>query len=121
MLEMLEKINGIVWGLPTVGLILTVGIVLSIRTGFAQLRLFPQAIRKLTAPEIIPRLKIFAQTLAEQIAHPAGGTVYVFGNINFIVPLLRITCVAVPAGNVMEIVPDRTKCKPPSSGQRTVQ
>ena len=47
MLDILEKINSIVWGLPSVVLILFVGIALSIRTGFAQLRLFPDAVRKL--------------------------------------------------------------------------
>lgn len=44
MVQALEKINGIVWGGPTLCLILGVGFYLSIRTGFAQFRLFPKAI-----------------------------------------------------------------------------
>ncbi len=45
MTEILEKISGIVWGAPALVLILGVGLYLSIRTGFAQLRLFPAAVR----------------------------------------------------------------------------
>lgn len=45
MVAFLEKINSIVWGVPTLLLILSVGIYLSIRTGFAQFRLFPDALR----------------------------------------------------------------------------
>ncbi len=45
MSEILEKINGIVWGVPALVLILGVGLYLSIRTGFAQIRLFPTAMR----------------------------------------------------------------------------
>lgn len=44
-MDFLEKINGIVWGVPTLLLILLVGIWLSIRTRFAQLRLFGKAIK----------------------------------------------------------------------------
>lgn len=44
MRELLEWINGFVWGLPALVLILGVGIYLSICTGFAQLRLFPKAL-----------------------------------------------------------------------------
>ena len=40
----LEKINQFVWGGPTLILILTVGIYISIRTGFVQFRLFPKAL-----------------------------------------------------------------------------
>ena len=43
----LETINGIIWGIPTVTLILAVGAYLSIRTGFAQLRLLPDSARRL--------------------------------------------------------------------------
>ncbi len=45
MSEILETVNGIVWGIPALFLILGVGIYLSIRTGFAQIRLFPAAFR----------------------------------------------------------------------------
>ena len=41
----LEKLNNVVWGIPTLVLILGVGLYLSLRTGFAQLRLLPSAIR----------------------------------------------------------------------------
>lgn len=45
MTEILERINGFVWGVPTLVLILAVGICLSIRTRFAQFRLLPRALR----------------------------------------------------------------------------
>lgn len=45
MASFLESINRMVWGIPTIGLILGVGLVLSIRTGFAQVRFFPRAVR----------------------------------------------------------------------------
>lgn len=41
----LEKVNALVWGVPALFGILGIGIYLSIRTGFAQLRLFPEALR----------------------------------------------------------------------------
>lgn len=41
---MLERINDIIWGIPALTLILGVGLWLSFRTGFAQLRLFPRAL-----------------------------------------------------------------------------
>ena len=41
----LENLNAIVWGVPALLGILGIGIYLSIRTGFAQLRLFPKALR----------------------------------------------------------------------------
>ena len=43
---LLEKINSIVWGAPTLCLILGTGLWLSIRTGFVQFRRFPQALRR---------------------------------------------------------------------------
>ena len=46
-MHILERINSIIWGVPTVTLILAVGFYLSIRTGFAQLRLLPDSIRQL--------------------------------------------------------------------------
>lgn len=45
MLVILEKLNAIVWGVPALIGILGVGIYLTIRTGFAQLRLFPDSLR----------------------------------------------------------------------------
>ena len=44
MTKVLETINGAVWGVPALVLILGVGIYLSIRTGFAQITLFPKAV-----------------------------------------------------------------------------
>lgn len=41
----LEKINAFVWGIPALIMILGVGLYLSVRTGFAQLRMFPEALR----------------------------------------------------------------------------
>ncbi len=45
MSAVLEIINSFVWGLPALILILGVGIYLSVCTGFAQVRLFPKAIK----------------------------------------------------------------------------
>lgn len=45
MVAFLERINALVWGVPALFGILGIGIYLSIRTGFVQLRLFPQALR----------------------------------------------------------------------------
>ena len=45
MLRWLENINGFVWGVPALTMILGVGIYLSVQTGFAQFRLFPTALR----------------------------------------------------------------------------
>lgn len=46
MTEFVNTINRIVWGIPALVLILGVGIYLSIRTGFAQIRFFPRACRE---------------------------------------------------------------------------
>ena len=43
MTKILEWINTVVWGIPALVLILGVGLYISFRTGFAQLRLFPRA------------------------------------------------------------------------------
>ena len=43
--EFLEKLNALVWGIPALFGILGIGLYLSIRTGFVQLRLFPQAVK----------------------------------------------------------------------------
>ena len=44
--QVLEKLNSLVWGLPALVGILGVGIYLTWRTGFAQLRLFPEALSR---------------------------------------------------------------------------
>lgn len=44
-LRILEAVNRFVWGVPALFMILGVGIYLTVRTGFAQVRLFPQALR----------------------------------------------------------------------------
>ena len=49
MTEILERINALVWGIPALLGILGIGIYLSVRTGFAQLRLFPKALRSFWA------------------------------------------------------------------------
>lgn len=41
----LERLYSLVWGIPALILILGVGLYLSVRTGFAQLRLLPRALR----------------------------------------------------------------------------
>lgn len=45
MIEILERINGFVWGIPALILILGVGLYLTVRTGFAQFGLFGRAWR----------------------------------------------------------------------------
>ena len=45
MVKALESVNAIVWGVPALVLILGVGLYISIRTRFVQLRLFPRAFR----------------------------------------------------------------------------
>lgn len=44
MLEFLNYLNRLVWGIPALVMIIGVGIYLSLRTGFVQLRLFPVAL-----------------------------------------------------------------------------
>lgn len=46
MIRLLETINGFVWGVPGLILILSVGILISVRTGWVQFRLFPAAFRQ---------------------------------------------------------------------------
>ena len=43
---LLDAVNGFVWGVPGLILILSVGILLSVRTGWVQFRLFPAALRQ---------------------------------------------------------------------------
>lgn len=50
MTQILNAVNRFVWGFPALILILSVGILLSIRTGWAQFRLFPAAVRGFFAP-----------------------------------------------------------------------
>ena len=45
MIRLLKAVNGFVWGVPALLLILLTGILLTKGTGFAQLRLFPAAMR----------------------------------------------------------------------------
>lgn len=45
MTDILEKVNGAVWGIPTMLLILCTGIFLSVKTGFFQITHFPNAFR----------------------------------------------------------------------------
>ena len=45
MTKILESVNGFVWGAPALILILGAGLYLSVRTGFAQITLFPAALR----------------------------------------------------------------------------
>ena len=49
MIRLLDAVNGFVWGVPGLILILTVGVLLSVRTGWVQLRLFPAAMRQFFA------------------------------------------------------------------------
>ena len=46
MTDFLEKLNSLVWGLPALAGILGVGLYLTVRTEFVQLRLFPEALRR---------------------------------------------------------------------------
>lgn len=48
MFRVLETVNGFVWGVPALLMILGVGMYLSMRTGWVQLRLFPKAVREFT-------------------------------------------------------------------------
>lgn len=45
MIRFLDAVNAFVWGVPALVMILAVGVLLSIRTGWVQLRLFPKAWR----------------------------------------------------------------------------
>ena len=49
MLRFLDAVNRFVWGVPALILILGVGLLLSIRTRWAQFRLFPAAVQKFTS------------------------------------------------------------------------
>ena len=43
MTRFLETVNAAVWGIPMLALILGVGLLISIRTGFVQFRMLPEA------------------------------------------------------------------------------
>ncbi len=45
MTKVLESLNAVVWGAPTLVLVLGVGLYLSLRLGFVQITLFPRALR----------------------------------------------------------------------------
>lgn len=45
MTELIEGINNVVWGIPTLILILAVGVFLSFRTGFVQITMLPKSLR----------------------------------------------------------------------------
>lgn len=49
MTEILEQMNNLVWGIPTLVLILVVGLYLSLRTGFPQLTLFGRSLKSFVA------------------------------------------------------------------------
>lgn len=49
MTKILEMVNAFVWGAPALILILGVGLYLTVRTGFAQITLFPAALRSFLA------------------------------------------------------------------------
>lgn len=49
--EILSKIDDVVWGVPLIVLILTAGLLLTVRTGFIQVRHLPRAIRYLFKEE----------------------------------------------------------------------
>ena len=46
-MDILDKLNSIVWGIPTVTLILLIGLLYSLQTGFVQLKLLPRSIHAL--------------------------------------------------------------------------
>lgn len=46
MMKLLNAVNGFIWGVPGLILILSVGILLSVRTGWVQFRFFPAALRQ---------------------------------------------------------------------------
>ena len=51
MIAFLNGLNRFVWGIPALILTITVGVLLSIRTGWVQFRLFPAALRAFFKPE----------------------------------------------------------------------
>lgn len=49
--DILNKVDGYVWGIPLIVLILAVGLILSIRTGFVQVRHLPKALKYMLQDE----------------------------------------------------------------------
>lgn len=79
---MAEKINALIWGTPTVCLLLITGIVYTFRLKFIQFRMFPYMIRKLrSGKDIRPQLKTSCLSLGA-----AMGT----GNITGVASALSI-------------------------------
>ena len=52
--SIIEIINGFIWGAPALVLILAVGLYLSVRLGFVQLSLFPEALKRFCS-QFLPR------------------------------------------------------------------
>lgn len=50
MIRFLENLNRVVWGFPALILIVSVGLLISIRTGWVQFRLFPSAVQAFFTP-----------------------------------------------------------------------
>ena len=46
MVDILERLHAIVWGAPALILIIFIGICVCVKTGFCQLTLFPDALRR---------------------------------------------------------------------------
>ena len=74
--QVLHRVNGLVWGIPTILLITSVGIFLSIQTKFAQIRLLPHAIssfvRKLCQKKTQPQGVSPYQALCTALAATVG-------------------------------------------------
>ncbi len=51
MTELLDALNRFVWGVPALVLIIVVGILISVRTGWVQFKLFPAALRAFFKPQ----------------------------------------------------------------------
>ena len=76
MIKIISAVHGFLWGVPSLVLILGVGLYLSIRTGFAQIRLFPRAmldlLRKLWGREVRTEGVSSFQALCTALAATVG-------------------------------------------------
>ena len=76
MIKIISAVHGFLWGVPSLVLILGVGLYLSIRTGFAQIRLFPWAmldlLRKLWGREVRTEGVSSFQALCTALAATVG-------------------------------------------------
>lgn len=72
MIPILARIQALVWGLPTLGMILAVGIYLTLGTGFAQLTLFPRAWKAFWAQFRDPRETSSLDALCTALAATVG-------------------------------------------------